>query len=103
MFFCSSGYSITEDETHQVLVVSNLKVMNQFVGCLQTPTFTHDVHVRVVCCLENLSYNPCTHQYLSTEEIIRAVINASEMPSPTPHFEDMDPALCSKLDNDLVK
>ena len=51
--------------------------MKQLVGCLQNPNFFSAVHVRVLCSLENLSYNTCTHQYLCNPEILSTVVNGS--------------------------
>ena len=95
--------SITENEEYQIMVVSNREVMKQLVGCLQSPSFTHVVHIRVLCCLENLSYNSSTHKYLCTPDVISAAINSAALPSPEVQFGDMDRALCTKLECDLVR
>ena len=95
--------SMTEDEEYQIMVVSNPEVMKQLVGCLQTPTFTHAVHKRVLCCLENLSYNSSTHKILCSPDIICAAINSADLPSQEVQFGDMDQAMCMKLECDLVR
>lgn len=94
---------MTENEEYQVRLVTNEKVMKQLVGCLQTPTFNHNLHINVLCCIENLLYNPSTHQHLCNPKIVRVVMNASDQVSDTRQVEDMDPALCLKLERDLVK
>eukprot|EP00731_Ephydatia_muelleri_P037869 Em0584g1a len=94
---------MTEDEEYQIMVVSNPEVMKQLVGCLQTPTFTHAVHKRVLCCLENLSYNSSTHKILCSPDIICAAINSADLPSLEVQFGDMDQAMCMKLECDLVR
>ena len=95
--------SMTEDEVYQIMVVSNPEVMKQLAGCLQTPTFSHFVRVRVLCCLENLSYNSSTHKFICTPDIISAAINSPNLPSCQMRFGDMDQALCTKLECDLVR
>ena len=95
--------SMTEDEVYQIMVVSNPEVMKQLAGCLQTPTFTHFVHTRVLCCLENLSYNSSTHRFICTPDIISAAINSPDLPSSQVQLGDMDQALCTKLECDLVR
>lgn len=77
--------------------------MKQFVGCLQTPTFKHGVHTSVLCCIENLLYNPSTHLHICKPEIVSTVMSVSDQISDPRLVEDMDPALCSKLEHDLVK
>ena len=77
--------------------------MKQFIGCLKNPTVNTPVHINVLCCLENLSYNLYTHKYLSNVDLIGALINvADRRPLHPIHFEDMDPALCSELESHLV-
>ena len=90
--------SISKDEQHQVQIVENEKVMKQLIGFLtigRLPT---------LCCLENLLYNSYTHKHLSNVDLIVALMKIAERPSSQPvMFEDMDPALCSKLDSDVAK
>ena len=96
--------SITEDEQHQFLIVSNQNVMKLFIGCLEYPSFSKDTHMKVLCCLENLSYNPYTHKYLSNVDIIGALMMVADKSLSSPiYFEGMDPAICANRECDLVK
>ena len=94
---------MTGDEDYQIMVVSNPEVIKQLVGCLQTPTFTHTVRIRVLCCLEKLSHNSSTHKFLCSPDIICAAINSADLPSQEVQFGDMDQAMCMKLECDLVR
>jgi hypothetical protein len=97
--------SVTGDEEHQVLLASNREVMKQLVGCLQTKIFnTYWIYSNIALCLQNLSSNPCTHQYFFTSEIVFAMVNFSaDKILPTSFIEGVDPAQCLKLVNDTVK
>ena len=94
---------MTGDEEYQIMVVSNPEVMKQLVGCLQTPTFTHAMHIRVLLCLEHLTNNSSTHKFLCSPDIICAAINSADLPSQEVQFGDMDQAMCMKLECDLVR
>ena len=94
---------MTGDEEYQIMVVSNPEVMKQLVGCLQSPSFTHPVHIRALLCLEHLTNNSSTHKFLCSPDIICAAINSADLPSLEVQFGDMDQAMCMKLECDLVR
>ena len=95
--------SISKDEQHQVQIVENEKVMKQLIGFLNSSSISTLGRPPALCCLENLLYNPYTHKYLSNVDLIDALMKIAERPSQPVIFEDMDPALCSKLDSDVAK
>ena len=56
------------------------------------------MHINVLCCFENLSYNAYTHKYLSKVDLIGALMKVAERTSSHPiQLEDMDPDLYLKL------
>ncbi|KAL5505369.1 hypothetical protein EMCRGX_G006787 [Ephydatia muelleri] len=95
--------NISKDEQHQVQIVENEKVMKQLIGFLNSSSISTLGRPPALCCLENLLYNPYTHKYLSNVDLIGALMKIAERPSSqSVIFEDMDPALCSKLDSDVA-
>ena len=77
--------------------------MDQIVGCLVTPSFNHMVRIKVLCCLENLSYNYKSHYYLVKPHVINAIMGASSMYITPTVLEGMDQAECLKNDSNLIK
>ena len=87
----------------QNLIISSEGVLDQIVGCLVTPSFSHMVRTRVLCCLENLSYNNKSHFYLVKPHVINAIMGASSMRITPTVLEGMDQAECIKNDSNLIK
>ena len=77
--------------------------MDQLIGCLVTTSFSHTVRIRVLCCLENLSYNCKSHRHLVSPHFIHAIMGAASMHIDRTEVEGIDPALSINYNTNLIK
>ena len=77
--------------------------MDQMIGCLVTTSFSHEVRIKVLCCLENLSYNCKSHRHLVRPHFIRAIMGAASMQIDRTEVEGIDPALSINHNTNLIK
>ena len=96
-------YSVSEIDRFQNQIISSEDILDQIVGCLVTPSFTHTVRIGVLCCLENVSYNYKSHYYLVKPHVINAIMGASSMRITPTVMEGMDQAECLKNNSNLIK
>ena len=77
--------------------------MDQIIGCLVTTSFSHTVRMKVLCCLENLSYNCKSHHHLVSPHVIHAIMGAASMQIDRTEVEGIDPALSINHNTNLIK
>ena len=77
--------------------------MDQMIGCLVTTSFSHTVRIKVLCCLENLSYNCKSHGHLVRPHFIRAIMGVASMQINRTNVEGLDPEVCFNYNTNLIK
>ena len=99
MFFIS----LSEVNELQVQLASAVGIVDQFEGCLLTPSLSQYPRSNVVCCIENLAYNPHTHQHIVKPQLVRALIKSCHLPIVPVPLPGMDIELCKKLEFELSR
>ena len=95
--------SLAEIDQFQVQLASKPGIVDQFEGFLLTPSLSQHPRSDVVCCVENLAYNPNTHRYIVQPRLVRALIKTNDMPIVPVHYADMDPELCKTLEIEMSR